>query len=253
MFRSFSLRFEKQPTCMCPYMLLKVRKLCEFSFANLTLVWLDPGVYTVVLWQIGRIGKTFLALGASIWLGFLFVDLLAVNQHVWLCRKDLKRNNVNERCEYHFAMTERINLQNSFGTGVSFWFGFLFVDLLAVNQLVWLCRKYLKRYNVTERWEYRFAAIEKINSQNISITGASIWLGFLFVDLLAVNQHVWLCRKDLKRCKNQKKCNTALLWQKIWIHKTFLSLGASIRLGFLFVDLLTVNQYVWLCRKDLKR
>ena len=65
-------------------MLLEVTELRELALTDLALVRLQAGVYAGVLREIGRVGKAFGTCRAFVGLGVLFVDLLAVDQHVRL-------------------------------------------------------------------------------------------------------------------------------------------------------------------------
>ena len=59
-------------------------QLGELPLTDLTFVGLEARVYAGVLGEIGRVGKAFGTCGALVGLGVLFVDLLAVDQHVGL-------------------------------------------------------------------------------------------------------------------------------------------------------------------------
>lgn len=63
-------------------MLLQVAELGKFALTNFTLIRFESRVDACVLGEIGRVGKALRASGTFVRLGVLFVDLLAVNQHV---------------------------------------------------------------------------------------------------------------------------------------------------------------------------
>jgi hypothetical protein len=65
-----------------------VRKLRKLPLTNFTSVWLDPQVYTCVLWQVRTVGECFAALRTFVWLCLTHVQL-CVQLQICFWAKDL--------------------------------------------------------------------------------------------------------------------------------------------------------------------
>ena len=61
-----------------------MRKLCEFSLAELASVRFDPGVDSHVLGQVRRVGETLGAGSAFVGFRVLLVDVMRMPEHIRL-------------------------------------------------------------------------------------------------------------------------------------------------------------------------